>query len=244
MLQSGPVAVSIDATSPSFQFYTGGVYDTPCAAGAPSQANNDHAVVVVGYGIDPVTGLKYWKIKNSWGTMWGESGYMRLQAFYYWPNSKAGLCGIGFTPVQPMFGSGVPPPHPPSPPPPPPSPSPPPAPVVEPCGSATVSVVALNSCSVAFEQQCGVFKKTNRTCFGVPVFALTPPPPPPNQFSVGLSLFVSAGLHGWNIATPNLECSGASYGMSMKVAGMTAATAMASLSSGQFPTGFIECVAA
>jgi len=46
----------------------------------------DHAITVVGYGVEK--GKKYWLLKNSWGTGWGEKGYMRI----YRGNS---MCGIG-----------------------------------------------------------------------------------------------------------------------------------------------------
>ncbi|KAI7837182.1 hypothetical protein COHA_008975 [Chlorella ohadii] len=39
----------------------------------------DHSVLVAGYGTDEATGEQYWLIKNSWGSAWGEGGYVRLK---------------------------------------------------------------------------------------------------------------------------------------------------------------------
>lgn len=64
----GPVAVSVDSASDAFQNYEGGVF-----SGSMCGNDIDHAVTVVGYGPG------YWILKNSWGTEWGESGYMRLE---------------------------------------------------------------------------------------------------------------------------------------------------------------------
>jgi len=68
----GPVAVTVDATK--WQFYSTGVFNIDCG----NQLN--HNALVVGYDSITIGGKEvlYWIIKNSWGTMWGENGYIRL----------------------------------------------------------------------------------------------------------------------------------------------------------------------
>uniref|UniRef100_A0A3B5AH46 Cathepsin L1-like n=1 Tax=Stegastes partitus TaxID=144197 RepID=A0A3B5AH46_9TELE len=68
----GPITVAIDADHSSFMFYSSGIYDEPNC----NPNNLSHAVLLVGYGSDD--GQDYWIIKNSWGSSWGEGGYMRL----------------------------------------------------------------------------------------------------------------------------------------------------------------------
>ncbi|RVX09476.1 Senescence-specific cysteine protease SAG39 [Vitis vinifera] len=50
----------------------------------------DHGVAAVGYGTSD-DGMKYWLVKNSWSTGWGEEGYIRMQRDV---TVKEGLCGI------------------------------------------------------------------------------------------------------------------------------------------------------
>ena len=70
----GPISVSIKVTE-NFIFYRSGVfYDTLCQNDGEEP---NHAVLLVGYGNDPSLG-EYWKIHNSWGSGWGESGFARM----------------------------------------------------------------------------------------------------------------------------------------------------------------------
>lgn len=52
--------------------YTGGVYINTTAVDYVN-----HAVSIVGWGVDE-NGTKFWNVRNSWGSYWGEKGYFRL----------------------------------------------------------------------------------------------------------------------------------------------------------------------
>lgn len=98
-----PVSIAIEADTKSFQLYAGGVYDSKeCGESV------DHGVLVVGYGFDKTpkesaTHHKkhhkhYWKVKNSWGSQWGESGFIRMARRI---SSETGQCGITTSPSFP-----------------------------------------------------------------------------------------------------------------------------------------------
>merc|ERR1712098_1045669 len=83
----------------------------------------DHCVQIVGYGESGST--NYWKVRNSWGTRWGESGHMRLKI-------GSNLCGINHEPTAVTVSSVGPSPPAPTPAPTPPTPTPAPTPTPTP----------------------------------------------------------------------------------------------------------------
>jgi len=85
-----PVSIAIEADQSSFQHYTGGVLSQNCGT------NLDHGVLVAGY--DSSAG--YWLVKNSWGSSWGENGYIRL-------SQTGNVCGILNQPVYPTVSASV-----------------------------------------------------------------------------------------------------------------------------------------
>lgn len=89
-----PVSIGIEADQASFQFYGGGVMSGSCGSKV------DHGVLVVGYGTTS-DGQDFWKVKNSWGSTWGENGYIRF-ARNSTANGGAGQCGILSSPSYPL----------------------------------------------------------------------------------------------------------------------------------------------
>lgn len=83
----GPVYVSIVAGS-NFQNYNGGIFTTT------DGTMLNHAVMLVGWNDNG----GYWIMKNSWGTNWGENGYMRI---------AYGVSAVGSNAYKINYGGGI-----------------------------------------------------------------------------------------------------------------------------------------
>jgi len=144
LVQHGPIAIGINSIA--MATYFSGVANPDPTSCKP--ATLDHGVAIVGFGVD--ADVKYWKIRNSWGTLWGEKGYYRIVR-------GTGACGLNTAAVTALAvtvkgGPGPspsPPPGPPSPTPPtppaPPSPTPP-APGPKPIPGDCISQKAKAAC--------------------------------------------------------------------------------------------------
>ena len=80
-----PNAIAVHAASAVFQSYTSGVITQGSNCGTVV----DHAITAVGYGTDPTYG-GYFLVQNSWGTSWGDQGYVQLG----YSTTAAGVCGM------------------------------------------------------------------------------------------------------------------------------------------------------
>jgi len=78
----GPISVAIDAGKFSFQLYHDGVYYEP----ACSSTRLNHGVLAFGYGNEG--GDDFYWVKNSWGTGWGDNGYIKMS------RGRGNNCGI------------------------------------------------------------------------------------------------------------------------------------------------------
>jgi len=71
----GPIACGMSTTL-EFDGWNGeGIF----SQGGNGNGEIDHIVSILGWDIDPKTGMEYWIGRNSWGTYWGDKGYFRIE---------------------------------------------------------------------------------------------------------------------------------------------------------------------
>mgnify|MGYP000271237931 CR=1 FL=1 len=97
LVELGPLSVTVNAENwqnTTIYDNTGILSNEACYTGQDqATASNDHAVLLVGYGEEK--GQKFWKIKNSWNTAWGEEGYIRIERGLSLKDAPKGSCGLG-----------------------------------------------------------------------------------------------------------------------------------------------------
>lgn len=75
LLEHGPIPAGV-FTTPAFHKYRGGVFAEHLQTNTQGKSIN-HFVLIVGW--DDKKGKGCWKIQNSWGEKWGESGFMWIE---------------------------------------------------------------------------------------------------------------------------------------------------------------------
>merc|ERR1712046_211754 len=89
-LQTGPVSVAVQADQSAFQYYSSGILSSGCGT------NLDHGVLAAG--LDTSSG--YYLVKNSWGSSWGDNGYLKI-------STSGNVCGITSQPSYPKVSGEV-----------------------------------------------------------------------------------------------------------------------------------------
>ena len=92
----GVVSVGIDARN-LLDYVSGIVQDRNICTDSIN-----HAVNIVGYGVDESTKMPYWIVRNQWGHRWGEQGYVRVKKLDGAEND-GGICGLHVKPGYPIL---------------------------------------------------------------------------------------------------------------------------------------------
>ncbi|KAE9552501.1 hypothetical protein FO519_004281 [Halicephalobus sp. NKZ332] len=86
LVNHGPFSIGVNVTKGMYQ-YSSGVF-SPSQEDCAFNSLGSHAMTVVGYG--EMNGETYWLLKNSWGSSYGDSGYLKMKR-------GADSCGIAKT---------------------------------------------------------------------------------------------------------------------------------------------------
>ena len=87
-----PVSVAIAAVGPFFS-YTSGIFNyAQCGTGL------NHGVTAIGYHLGDTTGNNYYIVRNSWGSTWGQGGYIWMSSDVQTGSGICGICMVSSTP--------------------------------------------------------------------------------------------------------------------------------------------------
>ena len=86
-----PCNVAVAAGNDYFRSYSSGIL----AASSDCPTDMDHSIMAVGYGVE--NGTNFIIVKNSWGTGWGEDGYIRMELTEH----GLGTCGVNQQVIYP-----------------------------------------------------------------------------------------------------------------------------------------------
>eukprot|EP00927_Polykrikos_kofoidii_P085025 TRINITY_DN912_c0_g1_i2.p1 TRINITY_DN912_c0_g1~~TRINITY_DN912_c0_g1_i2.p1 ORF type:complete len:399 (+),score=47.95 TRINITY_DN912_c0_g1_i2:51-1247(+) len=97
LVELGPIATSVAADDAWF-WYFGGIMDS-CDTKKPIV---NHLVVLVGYGSEEKTKTKFYELQNSWGSSWGDNGFIKLKR----TDEDDELCGMDDKPQEGLACEG------------------------------------------------------------------------------------------------------------------------------------------
>lgn len=108
-LQKTPIAIGLNANR-KFQLYDSGILRMKDCPPAPHTRDTmytaiNHAALLTGWGEETMPNgevIKYWVLKNSFGSEWGENGYFRLERGPV-TSEGMGTCGMYFESVYPVL---------------------------------------------------------------------------------------------------------------------------------------------
>lgn len=89
-----PAAIAVDASGLRFQTYSSGVLNN-C-----TNTSLNHAIAMDGY--DSTASVPYYQVRNSWGTGWGDQGYILLGMT---EGNEKGNCGVQMDVDYPNIGA-------------------------------------------------------------------------------------------------------------------------------------------
>lgn len=74
IFKNGPISCGIAVNENMHQYKGGYIF-----ADTDNETEINHIISVVGWGYDQESNTEFWILRNSWGTYWGERGFMRIK---------------------------------------------------------------------------------------------------------------------------------------------------------------------